>query len=186
MGTTGRGCQLDAKHSKLDAASLAGAQDDHQTRGSGEFDADLIVFVSAIDGWSAAKYIDELHSAFRENGTYKDKVRRFFHCVTITYAIARKIDVAPSVVNQGGLTRLEVCNREAEDFEKSEPRQYSVLLTTILGYRITSIDKDSEAFTDGPSALKTIFGRLDDWLQLNASKPSVSTKEARFSDHAAL
>jgi hypothetical protein len=66
----------------------------------GEFDADLIVFVAPVDGWSASKYIEELYTVFRENGTYKEKVRRFSHCVTITYADDRKIDVAPCVVSR--------------------------------------------------------------------------------------
>ena len=32
---------------------------------SGEFDADLIVFVEHVEGWTAATYIEELYSAFR-------------------------------------------------------------------------------------------------------------------------
>jgi hypothetical protein len=175
----------------------------------GEFDADLLVFVHPVDGWEASDYIEELYDAFRDNSTYKDKVRRWSHCVTITYANDRKIDVAPCVVNRVG-TRLEVCNRVQNEFELSEPVQYtdwlterngysggnsfrkvtrlikylrdiktrftctSVLLTTLLGYRIYSTDKDSDAFADTPTALKTIFGRLDDWLQANNAKPTVS------------
>jgi hypothetical protein len=176
----------------------------------GEFDADLLVLVYPIDGWSAADYIEELYEAFRAIGTYKDKVRRWSHCVTITYANDRKIDVAPCVINRGGFIRLEVCNRNTNEFERSEPIQYtdwlvemnaysgsnsfrkvtrlikylrdvkttfsctSVLLTTILGYRISAVDKDSDAFIDAPTALKTIFGRLDDWLQNWPTKPSVT------------
>ncbi|APO49721.1 nucleotidyltransferase [Bradyrhizobium diazoefficiens] len=175
----------------------------------GEFDADLLVFVHPVDGWEAADYIEELYTAFRANGTYKDKVRRWSHCVTITYANESKIDIAPCVVNRVG-NRLEVCNRVQNEFELSEPLQYtewlterngysgnnsfrkvtrlikylrdiktrftcsSVLLTTLLGYRINSTDKDSDAFVDTPTALKTIFGRLDDWLQTNNAKPTVS------------
>jgi len=176
----------------------------------GEFDADLLVFIAPVDRWLAADYIEGLYNAFRGNNTYKDKVNRLSHCVTITYANDRKIDVAPRVVNRGGFTRLEVCNRNAEQFELSEPKQYtewlvqkntysgrnsfrkvtrlikdlrdiktrftcsSVLLTTILGYRINATDQNSNDFADTPTALKTIFGRMDDWLQLNASKPTVA------------
>lgn len=175
----------------------------------GEFDADLLVFVHPVDGWEASDYIEELYTAFRDNGTYKDKVRRWSHCVTVTYANEQKIDVAPCVVNRVG-TRREVCNRVQNEFELSEPLLYtdwlterngysggnsfrkvtrlikymrdiktrftciSVLLTTLLGYRIYSTDKDSDAFADTPTALKTLFGRLDDWLQANNSKPTVS------------
>jgi hypothetical protein len=175
----------------------------------GEFDADLIVFVQPVDGWTAAEYINKLDDELQANGTYKDKVKRWSHCVTITYANDKKIDVAPCVVNRGGITRLEVCNRNANAFELTEPRKYtdwlierngysgsssfrkvtrlvkylrdikgrftcsSVLLTTLLGYRIDASDKGSSAFADTPTALKTIFGRLDDWLQGYPRKPTV-------------
>ncbi|MCK1702602.1 nucleotidyltransferase [Bradyrhizobium sp. 146] len=176
----------------------------------GEFDADLIVFVSPVDGWDAAKYTDTLLDALKSNGTYKDKVKRWSHCVTVTYANDKKVDVAPCVVNRGGLTRLDVCNHDSNQFERTEPRLYtdwlvqrnaysgsnsfrkvtrlikylrdiktrftcsSVLLTTILGYRIGPADEGSDAFADTPTALKTIFGRMDDWLQLNLTKPAVT------------
>lgn len=176
----------------------------------GEFDADLLVFVHPVDGWSAADYIDTLYDELHANGTYKDKVKRWSHCVTITYANDKKVDVAPCVVNRGGVTRLEVCNRYTNTFELSEPRLYtewltgqnnlsgnnsfrkvtrlikylrdiktrftcsSVLLTTILGYHISAVDKGSSAFADTPTALKTIFGRMDDWLQRHPSKPQVA------------
>jgi len=186
----------------------------------GEFDADLLVFVHPVEGWTARDYIEKLYEALRENSTYKDKLKRWSHCVTINYANERKIDVAPCVVNRIG-ARLEVCNRIDDEFERSEPVQYtdwltakngysggnsfrkvtrlikymrdtktrftctSVLLTTLLGYRIQSADKDTDAFADTPTALKTIFGRLDDWLQANNAKSTVSNPfllEENFAD----
>jgi hypothetical protein len=176
----------------------------------GEFDADLLVFVRPVDGWDAEDYIDTLLAAFKANGTYEDMVKGWSHCVTITYANDKKIDVAPCVVDRGGFTRLEVCNHDTNEFERSEPRQFtdwlvekngysgsnsfrkvtrlikylrdiktrftcsSVLLTTILGYRISAADEDSAAFAETPTALKTIFGRMDDWLQMNLTKPAVT------------
>ena len=50
----------------------------------------------------------------------------------------------------------------------------SVLLTTILGYRIYASDRNSDEFADSPNALKTIFGRMDDWLQVNTIKPTIT------------
>jgi hypothetical protein len=176
----------------------------------GEFDADLIVFVKQVDGWDAATYIDTLYEALKENDTYKEMVRRWSHCVTITYANDKKIDVAPVLVNRGGIERIEVCNRGSNEFERTEPRKYtewlvqrnsysggnsfrkvtrlikylrdikkrftcsSVLLTTILGYRISPGDQGSALFADTPTALKTVFGRMDDWLQSNPVKPKVT------------
>ena len=49
----------------------------------------------------------------------------------------------------------------------------SVLLTTLLGYQITSADKGSDAFSNTPRALQTLVGRMDDWLQDNEEKPKV-------------
>jgi hypothetical protein len=48
------------------------------------------------------------------------------------------------------------------------------LLTTILGYLISAADKDTDGFVDTPTALKTVFGRMDDWLQVNIVKPGVT------------
>ena len=176
----------------------------------GEFDADLIIFVQPVDGWTAKNYIETLLTAFKANKTYKDMVKPWSHCVTVTYANDKKIDIAPCVANRGGINRLEVCNRDADQFERSEPKQFtdwlidrnsysgsnsfrkvtrlikylrdiktrftcsSVLLTTILGYRIYASDKNSDEFADTPTALKTIFGRMDDWLQVNPIKPTVT------------
>jgi SMODS domain-containing protein len=186
----------------------------------GEFDADLIVFVRPVAGWEAAEYINTLLDAFKANKTYKDMAKAWSHCVTITYANDKKVDIAPCVVDRGGLTRLEVCNRDKNEFERSEPRRYtqwmvqrnsysgsnsfrkvtrlvkylrdiktrftctSVLLTTILGYRISPADQNSVAFADTPTALKTIFGRMDDWLQMNLIKPTVPNPYLSIEDFA--
>jgi hypothetical protein len=185
---------------------------------AGEFDADLLVFVDVVNGWTASQYIDELFDALKENKTYKDMVKRWSHCVTFTYANDKKIDVAPCI--QDANNTLWVCNRDTNQFERSEPRLYtdwlvekngysgsnsfrkvtrlfkylreiktrftcsSVLLTTLLGYRITSTDKDTDAFADTPTALKTVFGRLDDWLQPLPTKPSVTNPFLQTEDFA--
>lgn len=174
------------------------------------FDADLLIYVDPVEGWDAKRYLSELKAVFSTLGAYADKVRRYSHCVTIEYAGDRKIDIAPIIVNRGGLTRLEVCNFDSNAFELSEPRLYtdwlierngwtggnglrkvtrlikylrdikttfscpSVLLTTLLGERITAADaSNSSDFVDVPTALRTVVSRLDDWLQANASCPTV-------------
>lgn len=51
----------------------------------------------------------------------------------------------------------------------------SVLLTTLLGERITFLDAyNTTDFADTPTALKTIVGRLDDWLQAREAIPTVT------------
>ncbi len=49
----------------------------------------------------------------------------------------------------------------------------SFLFTTLLGYQVYQTDKDSPAFADMPTVLKTLMGRLDAWLQLNSTVPAV-------------
>jgi Second Messenger Oligonucleotide or Dinucleotide Synthetase domain len=49
----------------------------------------------------------------------------------------------------------------------------SILLTTLLGERITESDAYNQAvlFPDVPTALKTLIGRLDDYLQIHPLHP---------------
>lgn len=49
----------------------------------------------------------------------------------------------------------------------------SFLLTTLVGSNIYDSDKGSAAFADTPTCLKTLIGRLDNWLQLNQSVPEI-------------
>ena len=50
----------------------------------------------------------------------------------------------------------------------------SILLTTLLGSRITESDRlDRNPFVDMPTSLHTLFARLDDWLQCRPSMPNV-------------
>ena len=49
-----------------------------------------------------------------------------------------------------------------------------VLLTTLLGERINLLDEYSNEFSDTPTALKFLMGRLDDWLQNQVYVPIVA------------
>ncbi|WP_313077614.1 SMODS domain-containing nucleotidyltransferase [Agrobacterium pusense] len=176
----------------------------------GEFDADLLVRVRPVDGWSAAQYVKDLGRVFLESGRYTDKTVVYDYCVTITYADDCKIDIAPLVMDREYQGSLEVCDKRNDKFDESQPIEYtrwmrekngysgnnsfrkatrlikyirdikkrfscqSVLLTTLIGHRIEWFDKDSEAFADTPTALQTIMGRLDDWLQARPDKPEVA------------
>ena len=175
----------------------------------GEFDADLLVMVDAVDGWTAKDYVKELGKVFKANPTYADMTKAWDYCVTVTYSKEHKIDIAPCVVGRFYSGTYEVCNAKADQFEDSEPILYtqwlkdqngysgsnsfrkvtrlikylrdikltfscpSVLLTTLLGNHIYSWDKGSDDFGDVPTALRTVMGRLDDWLQARATKPAV-------------
>ncbi|ARS57589.1 SMODS domain-containing nucleotidyltransferase [Ralstonia pseudosolanacearum] len=174
-----------------------------------EFDADLLVFVKTVAGWEAKDYINKLHAALEKNATYKDKLRRYSHCITIEYSGERRIDIAPVVRGRVSADQDEVCNRNSNEFESSAPTAYtdwvikknaivggndlkkvarllkymrdikgnftcpSFLFTTLLGYQINDCDKNSAEFVDTPTTLKTLFWRLDDWLQVRQNLPEV-------------
>jgi hypothetical protein len=134
---------------------------------AGEFDADLIVFVEHVQGWTAATYIEELYNAFRANTTYKDKVNRSSHCVTVSYANDKKIDVAPCLTNR--TNALEVCNRTSDQFEQTEPKQYTEWLVEKNGFsggntfrkvtRLVKYLRDiKENFTCSSVLLTTLLG----------------------------
>jgi hypothetical protein len=186
-----------------------------------EFDADLLVMVEPVEGWTAADYVEELGRVFSGSGVYADKTKVWDYCVTITYAGQRRIDIAPCVVGRQWPESLEVCNRKA-GFERSEPVQYttwlkerntysglnsfrkvtrllkylrdiketftcpSVLLTTLIGYRIEWMEKDTPDFADVPTTLKTLVGRLDDWLQQHPYKPEVRNPKLATEDFGEL
>ena len=174
-----------------------------------EFDADLLVFIEPVIGWEAKDYVNKLGAFFDQHNTYKDKARRYSHCVTIEYAGEKRIDIAPCVKGRLHQDSYEVCNRIVNEFEVSSPLAYtnwvngrnavaggndlkkvtrllkylrdiktnftcpSFLFTTLVGSHIFDLDKGTPAFADTPTCLKTVVGRLDDWLQQNPSVPEI-------------
>lgn len=60
----------------------------------------------------------------------------------------------------------------------------SVLLTTLVGMQIDWNDKESEVFSDTPTTLKTVMGRLDNWLQARPSKPKIPNPKLPSEDFA--
>jgi Second Messenger Oligonucleotide or Dinucleotide Synthetase domain/Adenylyl/Guanylyl and SMODS C-terminal sensor domain len=168
------------------------------------FDADLLVFVQPVSGWSPKDYVLKLKDEFKGNGTYKDKVFLHTRSVRLEYSGDFELDVVPCVVNRpGGTSQFEVCNRTDNEFEPTNGEVYtawleqrntwagtdklrevtrllkylrdikttftckSILLTTLLGGRITQTDASNQTayFPDLPTALKTLITRLDDYLQ---------------------
>jgi len=89
------------------------------------FDVDLLVYVKPVARWEAKDYINELYAEMGKRGLYKDKIRRYSHCITIEYAGERKIDVAPCVKERLQSGAWEVCNRGTNSFEKSNPLDYT-------------------------------------------------------------
>jgi hypothetical protein len=178
-------------------------------RTGGEFDADLLVIVEPVEGWEAKDYINKLGAFFDGHSTYKDKVHRYSHCVTIEYAGERRIDIAPCVKGRLWSNTYEVCNRTNNEFETTAALDYTdwvvgknsvaggndlkkvtrllkylrdiktnftcppFLFTTLVGMHIYDSDKDSAAFADTPTCLKTLMCRLDDYLQARPTVPVI-------------
>jgi len=178
-------------------------------RTGGEIDADLLVIVEPVEGWEAKDYVNKLGAFFDGHSTYKDKVHRYSHCVTIEYAGERRIDIAPCVKGRLWSNAYEVCNRTANEFETTAALEYtdwvvgrngvaggndlkkvtrllkylrdiktnftcpSFLFTTLVGMHIYDWDKDTAAFADTPTCLKTLIGRLDDYLQAHPTVPVI-------------
>jgi len=89
------------------------------------FDADLLVVVKPVDGWEAREYLSSLKKVFSDHPTYKDKVTRSSHCVTIEYTGERRVDIAPCIRNRNNISGHEVCNYNTNTFERSEPEEYT-------------------------------------------------------------
>lgn len=174
-----------------------------------EFDADLLVIVEPVKGWEAKDYVNKLGAVFDGHSTYKEKVHRYSHCVTIEYAGERRIDIAPCIKDRLWPNTYEVCNRISNEFEKTAALDYtdwvvarngvaggndlkkvtrllkylrdikgnftcpSFLFTTLVGMHIYDSDKDTAAFADTPTCLKTVMGRLDNFLQAHPIAPII-------------
>ena len=172
--------------------------------GEGGFDADLLVVVDPVTGWSAADYVNDLYRAFKASDRYKDKVTQHTRCVAIEYANDFSVDVVPYVIDRvESQTGFDVCNRTDNVFEATDSEEYtawlerkniqtgsnslrnvlkllkylrdtkttfsckSILLTTLVAARVEDTDVlyQPTNFPDLPTALKTLIGRLDDYLK---------------------
>lgn len=180
---------------------------------NGEFDADLVLYVDEVEGWSPKDYIVELRSVLWDNKTYVDKTSYKTRCVKIDYANDFHLDLVPIVVRDAGASGVQVCcvcNRAEDKFEQTDGNGFanwwlgrnqivagndllkatriikyirdkkgtfsakSVLLTTLIGNQVWDADRFSNSlFVDVPTTLKTIVGRLDEWLQAHFELPPV-------------
>ena len=99
--------------------------------GTRDYDADLLVIVDRVSGWSAVEYVEKLYSLFRASGTYRDIVSRNTRCVVLDYANDFHLDVVPCIQDISGETRsFWVCNRLTDRFERTAPEKYNEWLAT--------------------------------------------------------
>jgi hypothetical protein len=140
-----------------------------------EFDADLLVVVDPVEGWTASEYVESLGRAFSGSKTYEDKTKTWDYCVTITYAGDRKIDLAPCVVGRLSEGSMEVCNRTG-GFELTAPVEYTEWMKERNTYsgnnsfrkvtRLVKYLRDiKETFTCPSVLLTTLLGNQIQWFE---------------------
>ncbi|MDX0679973.1 nucleotidyltransferase [Sinorhizobium medicae] len=164
----------------------------------GEFDADLLVRVRPVDGWSAAQYVKDLGRVFLESGRYADKTVVYDYCVTITYADDCKIDIAPLVMEREYQGALEVCDKRNDKFDESQPIEYTRWMREKNGYSgnnsfrkathlIKYIRDIKKRFSCQSVLLTTLIGHRIEWFdkdsQAFADTPTaLQTIMARLDD----
>jgi len=84
------------------------------------FDADVLMRVNAIPGWSAKDYVEELKQAFLNSSTYQGMAHRRTRCVYVDYADEFHIDVVPHVIANSSVT-----NRQLNAYELSLPENFN-------------------------------------------------------------
>jgi hypothetical protein len=91
-----------------------------------EFDVDMLVRVSEVDGWEARDYLNAFHDAFDSSDRYKgmrDAKSKQHRCVTINYATNDfHVDVVPSIERDG---LCLIMNRESNAFEATDGDGYA-------------------------------------------------------------
>jgi len=163
------------------------------------FDADIIVLVSPVDGWEAKDYINSLRRIFSDSSTYGSKVSSYSHCVTITYAGERKIDIAPLVIGRWHADSKEVCNRISNEFEDSDPAAYTTWFNERNGYsgknsfrKVTRLLKYlrgiKKTFSCPSVLLTTLLGEQIHWFDKDTSgfedvPSALQTVMARLDDY---
>ncbi|WP_435235288.1 SMODS domain-containing nucleotidyltransferase [Psychromonas sp. PT13] len=99
---------------------------------SKEFDADIVVFVSENEAWSASDYVKEVYKVFKNNVTYTDMVHYNTRCVYLDYAGDFHIDIVPCMVKKSNVMldkdEYFVCNRATNEFEPTDPEAYKAWL----------------------------------------------------------
>lgn len=90
--------------------------------GNKDFDADILIPMEKIEGWSPKDYVQKLYEAFGRSSHYKTMRSRKKRCVTINYTGDFHIDVVP-FVSIGGATY--VTNKVSDQLEVAAPDDFS-------------------------------------------------------------
>ena len=152
--------------------------------GDAGFDADLIVLVRNVPGWTARDFIVNLRGLFRASNTYKDRVGLKSRCVTLTYAGDFELDVVPCVVQRpNAMYPIEVCNRTDDKFEPTDSERYTQWFqrantwtgsdNLIHGMRLFKYLRDTkQTFSCKSILLNTLVAERVTKLTLHISQPT--------------
>lgn len=88
-----------------------------------EFDADFLLHLQEVDGWSPQDYLREVRAAFKRSSTYKTMVAKKNRCCRIVYAGDCHVDVVPYLVLADG--REVIVNYAANEFEETNPQGFT-------------------------------------------------------------
>lgn len=83
-----------------------------------EFDADFMLEIEEIDGWSPADYNRATHQALADHAVYGSMVEAKNRCVRVTYANDMHVDIVPYVhLEDGG---EHIINAETDEWEAND------------------------------------------------------------------
>ena len=183
----------------------------HQTiikpvRGNDEFDADVLIFIKDADFSPSSfkvDYVNRVYDTFKDNGTYKDKIKKNTRCVTIDYAGDFHLDIVPCIEYEDV---CYICNGSDKRYEKTDGDGYkgwvanknkiiegnnfrkTIRLLKFLrdhkdNFSVKSIllttivgnrvNENDTAFSDLPTTLKILSSRVNKFLQQNEKMPIV-------------
>jgi len=167
------------------------------------FDADVLMLMNEVLGWSPADYTVELKKAFLAGSTYTSMAHRRTRCVYIDYADEFHIDVVPYVQ-----PRRSITNNKTDSYELSLPEQFntwldekdrlagaylpevirllkwlrdkrgnatkSLFLTVLVVERIEVWRAyDADYYSDVPTTFAHIVADLAEWLQDRSTLPQL-------------
>jgi hypothetical protein len=134
------------------------------------FDADVMLHLKEKPEWKPADYLEQLYSAFRSNGTYRDIVGRKTRCVRVDYAGDFHVDLVPYLERHGQhyiTNRLEPT--EDGSYELSKPDGFTVWIderqrwsngTFVKAVRLVKYLRDyKNTFTCKSIILTTLLGQ---------------------------
>lgn len=88
------------------------------------FDADLLLEVTPHAEWSPKDYVDQLHKALLESGTYKPRAKKKTRCVRIEYAGECHVDLVPFIRSEGDAGG-HIVNADDDALEPTNPEAFT-------------------------------------------------------------